>query len=37
MIYDKANCDPIYKKMQTWCNNRIFWKITTFDEFLNRY
>lgn len=36
MIYDKEHCDPIYKKMQRWCNNRIFWKTPTFDEYRRR-
>lgn len=36
MIYDKAHCDPIYKKLQRWCNNDfIFWSCPTFEEFLN--
>ena len=34
MIYDKEHCDPIYKKMQRWCNNFIFWKVPTFNEYL---
>lgn len=34
MIYDKEHCDPIYKKLQRWCNNFIFWKVPTFDEYL---
>lgn len=34
MIYDKEHCDPIYKKMQRWCNNFIFWSCPTFDEYL---
>ena len=33
MIYDKEHCDPVYRKMQRWCNNRIFWKTPTFDEY----
>lgn len=33
MIYDKENCDPIYKKLQRWCNNFIFWKVKTFEEY----
>lgn len=36
MIYDKEHCDPIYRKMQRWCNNRIFWKTPTFDEYRRR-
>lgn len=34
MIYDKEHCDPIYKKLQRWCNNFIFWKVPTFEEYL---
>ena len=33
MIYDKEHCDPIYKKLQRWCNNWIFWKVPTFEEY----
>lgn len=33
MIYDKEHCDPIYKKLQRWCNNFIFWKTPTFEEY----
>ena len=35
MIYDKEHCDPVYKKLQRWCNNIIFWKVKTFEEYLN--
>ena len=34
MIYDKEHCDPIYKKLQRWCNNFIFWSCPTFEEYL---
>lgn len=34
MIYDKEHCDSIYKKLQRWCNNFIFWKVPTFEEYL---
>lgn len=33
MIYDKEHCDPIYRKLQRWCNNFIFWKVPTFEEY----
>ena len=33
MIYDKEHCDPIYKKLQRWCSNYIFWKVPTFEEY----
>ena len=35
MIYNKQNCAPIYKKLQRWCNGFIFWKVPTFEEYLN--
>ena len=34
MIYDKEHCKPIYKKIQRWCNNMIFWKCPTFEDYL---
>lgn len=39
MIYDKQHASPIYKKLQRWCNNFIFWCTPTFDEYLkhNQY
>lgn len=33
MIYDKKNADPVYRRMQRWCNNFIFWKVKTFQEY----
>lgn len=33
MIYDKEHADPIYRRLQRWCNNFIFWKVKTFDEY----
>lgn len=35
MIYDKAHADKIYRKLQRWCSNFIFWKVPTFEEYLN--
>lgn len=35
MIYDKKNADPVYKKLQRWCNNFIFWKTPTFEEYIH--
>lgn len=35
MIYDKEHADPIYRKIQRWCNNFIFWKVPTFEEYMN--
>ena len=34
MIYDKEHADPIYRKLQRWCSNFIFWSVPTFDEYL---
>ena len=33
MIYDREHADPIYKKLQRWCNNIIFWRTPTFEEY----
>lgn len=33
MIYDKQHAAPIYKKLQRWCNNFIFWSVPTFEEY----
>lgn len=33
MIYDKEHADPIYRKLQRWCNNFIFWSCPTFEEY----
>ena len=33
MIYDKEHADPIYRKIQRWCNNFVFWSCPTFDEY----
>ena len=33
MIYDKAHADPVYRQLQRWCNNWIFWGVPTFDEY----
>ena len=33
MIYDKEHADPIYRKLQRWCNNFIFWNVPTFEEY----
>lgn len=35
MIYDKKNAPQIYKKLQRWCNNFIFWKTPTFEEYIH--
>lgn len=33
MIYDKEHADPIYKKLQRWCNNFIFWSVERFEDY----
>lgn len=33
MIYDKEHADPIYRKLQRWCNNFIFWKTPEFKDY----
>lgn len=33
MIYDREHAAPVYKKLQRWCNNFIFWKTPTFEEY----
>lgn len=33
MIYDKEHADPIYKRLQRWCNNFIFWKTERFEDY----
>lgn len=33
MIYDKEHADPVYRKLQRWCNNFIFWNVPTFEEY----
>lgn len=34
MIYDKDHCKPIYRKLQRWCNNVIFWSVPTFEQYV---
>lgn len=34
MIYDKEHAKPIYKQLQRWCNNFIFWKCPTFEQYV---
>lgn len=36
MIYDKEHAKPIYKKLQRWCNNFIFWNVPTFEEYQHK-
>jgi hypothetical protein len=35
MIYDKEHCKKIYRDIQRWCNNFIFWSTPTFEEYNN--
>jgi hypothetical protein len=34
MIYDKEHCDTIYRKLQRWCSNFIFWSVPTFEQYV---
>lgn len=36
MVYNKPNAPAIYKRLQRWCNNRIFWQTPTFEEYDSR-
>lgn len=36
MIYDKKHADSIYRRLQRWCNNNIFWSVPTFEEYTRR-
>ena len=33
MIYDKEHADPVYKKLQRWCNPHVFWKVPRFKDY----
>lgn len=33
MIYDKEHADPVYRRLQRWCNNFIFWKVEKFEQY----
>ena len=33
MIYDKEHAPQIYKKLQRWCNNYIFWNTPKFEDY----
>lgn len=33
MIYNKKNCKPIYRKLQRWCSNFIFWSTPAFEDY----
>jgi len=33
MIYDKEHCKPVYRDLQRWCSNFIFWSVKTFEEY----
>lgn len=34
MIYDKEHAPKIYRRLQRWCSNFIFWSVPTFEEYL---
>lgn len=36
MIYNKEHADPIYRKMQRWCNPFVFWTTQKFEEYERR-
>ena len=36
MIYDKEHADPVYRQLQRWCNNYIFWKTPKFEDYKRR-
>lgn len=36
MIYDKEHADPVYKKLQRWCSNYVFWSVPNFEEYKAR-
>jgi hypothetical protein len=33
MIYDKEHAKPIYRRLQRWCNNFIFWNVPRFEDY----
>lgn len=33
MIYDKEHADPVYKRLQRWCSNFIFWSCPKFEDY----
>lgn len=33
MVYDKEHADPVYRKLQRWCNPIVFWSVPTFEEY----
>ena len=38
MVYDKEHCDPIYKDLSRWVNNRfVFAKIPRFEDYRNQH
>ena len=36
MIYDKEHADPVYRKLQRYCNNFIFWRCKSFEDYNRR-
>lgn len=33
MVYGKAHADPVYRRLQRWCNPFIFWKAERFEDY----
>ena len=33
MIYDKEHADPVYRRIQRWCNNFVFWRVPRFEDY----
>lgn len=36
MIYDKEHANPVYRRLQRWCNNFIFWNTPNFEDYKPR-
>ena len=36
MIYDKEHAPKVYRELQRWCSNFIFWSCPTFEEYKRR-
>lgn len=36
MIYNKEHADPIYRKLQRWCSNYVFWSVPNFEDYKAR-
>lgn len=33
MIYNKKHCDPVYRRLQRWCSNFVFWSLPNFEDY----